>query len=779
MEATKIAHALSRGWRAGAPGPNEILAAADAARDRGDWVTAAQEYRAYLELKPDHAAIWVQLGNMLKEQRELPASLMAYEKALNLGLDDSDTHLQIGHLHKIGGDIESAAQSYARALAFAPVNMNAFEELEHMGLIEKANDIIIQKNAELAPSGHLIVFDITDLVMYMGHHDNLSGIQRVQCSVIQAVFKYQLCASEDVQFISWDAERGTFRSVDPEKLRALLDDLALPPERRTQEFDPVEARAGRLYPVAPLGTFLRPGRTTVLLLGAAWVIPEYASLILSLKRNYQAAFVMLFHDLIPIYARETCDQGTAEVFKRFMDQVIPVIDHALCVSQSTARDLGRYCREIGYTLPPTVVTQLGTSFDEFFPPEIDSVAVAPSKRETTPFVLFVATIEGRKNHNFMFEVWRNLVDRGIEVPRLVCVGRLGWRAEAFLSNLLETDYLDGQIELRENVSDAELNALYSDCLFTVFPSVYEGWGLPIGESLGHGKLCVMADNSSLPEVAGEFGCVIPLDDIDAAADTIATLIVEPERVRAYEEAIAARFEPMRWEDVAQRMVDCAVAVQASQTGVADRPVIVPGREYPVRMLPGSFDGLVGRALMETMMSAFAAPILGNNARALERVNGLLARDIHWHVPEDWGSWARHPRAGLQMLVDTRPLGKDAEVNFYASLTFVGPVLGSRIRLLIDGIEVGDPRPVESAEALIVWALSLADLRRLAKSTRDGLLAINLQFDLVGITPAAIEASRALDQRGLTFGLKSFVFLGAGAMADRLRIAERNNYKLVG
>lgn len=777
METTRIAHALSRGWRSGATNPQDILAAADAARDRKAWEDAAQQYRRYLELRPEHAAIWVQLGNMLKEQRALDASQTAYEKAIALGLDDSDTHLQIGHLHKIGGNIGAAADSYARALEFLPTNMDAFEELERMGLIEKANDIVIQQNAALFPAGHLIVFDITDLVLYIGVHDNLSGIQRVQCSVIQAIFKYELCASEDVQFISWDTERGTFRSVDQDKLRALLDDLALPPERRMQEFDPAEARAGRLYPVAPLGTFLRPGRTTVVLLGAAWVIPEYASLILSLKRSYQAAFVMLFHDLIPIYARETCDQGTAAVFKRFIDQVIPVVDRALCVSHSTARDLGRYCRELSYTLPPTAVTQLGTSFDEFFPRDIDQLADALPSGATTPFVLFVATIEGRKNHNFLFEVWRNLAMRGIAVPRLVCVGRLGWRAEAFLGNLLETDYLGGQIEIRENVSDAELNALYRDCLFTVFPSVYEGWGLPIGESLGHGKLCVVADNSSLPEVAGEFGCVIPLGDAGAAADIIAGLIEEPERVRAYEEAIAARFEPLRWEDVARRIVNCALAVQAEGDRVAARPVIVPGREYPLRMLPGSFDGLVGRLLMETMVGAVMAPITGNNARAVERVNGLLARDTHWYPPESWGSWARHPRAGLQILLDTASLDDDAEINLYAALTFVGPVVGTRIRVLIDGVEIGDPRPVVGGEALVVWALQLAELRRLAKSAQGALLALDLQFDLVGVTPAIFEASRALDQRGLTFGLKSFIVLGSDAMAERLRIAERNNYKL--
>ncbi len=779
MLATRIRRSLFGAPAQTSSDPAAILATADAARDRGDWAAAAQEYRRYLDLRPDHADIWVQLGNMHKEQHQVDSSLSAYRRALALGLNTSDTHLQLGHLYKLMGDRQSAMQYYLHALDLTPFNCHAFEELEHMGLIDQASDIILRSHAPLQRSEPLVLFDISDLVCYIGHHDNLSGIQRVQCCVIQAVMKYALLDPRDVRFVSFDHTQGLFRSVCADQFIALLDDLARPPERRTVEFDAEGARAGRLFPQEPLAAVLRPGRTTVVLLGAAWVIPEYSALIVNLKRRHGVRFAMLFHDFIPIYARETCDQGTAVVFREFVDQVLPVVDLAMCVSQSTERDLKRYCRESGRDAPPSLVTRLGTSFDEFFP-RSEAPVPAPrrsDKRARDPFVLFVSTIEGRKNHIFMFDVWRALAQRGVKLPRLVCVGRFGWRAEAFLTSLFETDYLDGRIELREDVSDEALNALYAECLFTVFPSVYEGWGLPIGESLGHGKLCVLADNSSLPEVAGEFGCFIPLDDVEAAADTIAGLLGDPDRLAAYEAAIAERFAPLRWEEVARTVIEGCQALDETALPTNARPLIAPGTEYTLKRLQVSFDGLTGRAMIEAMEDAFSAPILGGHTRAAHRVAGLLARDERWFPAERWGSWARDQRARLQFRIDPESFADEREIMLYGAFTFVGPVLGSRLRLLIGGVALGDERMVDSQSAVLAWSLPLADLRRRCEETPEGMLAVDFGFELVGLHPGAIDASRAIDARGLTFGLRSFVLLGGGAMTERLRIAERNGYAL--
>lgn len=778
MKAARIFGALIGSPPAGASDPGAILAAADAARDRGDWGAAARDYSLYLKLRPDHAEIWVQLGNMYKEEHRIDSSMSAYRKALALGLNTSDTHLQLGHLHKVMGDWRGASESYLRALDFTPLNLHAFEELERMGLVDQANEILLHKHAPAFRSEQLVVFDISDLVFYIGHHDNLSGIQRVQCCVIQAVMKYGLHDPRDLRFISYDRDLRAFRSVDPDRFLALLDDLALPKERRTVEFDAAAARHGRLFAREPLAAFLRPGRTTVVLLGAAWVIPEYASLIVNLKRTHDARFAMLFHDFIPIYARETCDQGTAVVFREFVDQMLPVVDLAMCVSRSTERDLKRYCSERGTPVPPTLVTRLGTSFDEFFPGVGDAAAPGrPGAGGRDPFVLFVSTIEGRKNHNFMFRTWRALIERGVDVPRLVCVGRIGWRAETFLTNLLESDYLGGRIELREDVSDEALNRLYRDCLFTVFPSVYEGWGLPIGESLGHGKLCVLADNSSLPEVAGEFGCFIPIDDVAAAADAIAALLAEPDRLHAYEAAIAARFTPLRWEDIAGRVVEGCLALQRSEAPTYRRPLIVPGTEYTVKKLQGGFDGLLGRAMLEAMEEACSAPIMGGTAKAAHRVAGLHARDSNWFPAERWGSWALHERAGLQFAIDPAALAGMSEVVLYGAFTFIAPMLGARMRLLAGGKPLGDERVVDSTGAVLAWPLPVAELRRRGSEDDDGMLALDFGFELIGTTPAMREASRAIDPRALTFGLRSFALLGADAMAERLKIAERNAYRL--
>lgn len=755
---------------------NAQLDAANSARDQQRWGDAARLYRRYLLFKRNEADIWVQLGNMLKEERRFRKSMAAYEKAISLGLNNSDLYLQIGHLHKVMGKLQDSIEYYLRSLKCETFNIHAFEELSRMGLENEANKILSEKFTVSQRSENLVVFDISDLVLYIGEHENVSGIQRVQCCVIQALLKHQLYDPCDLRFISYDQELRAFRSVCTDSLLDLLDDLALPKDRRRIEFDAASARRGRLFPQEPLIAFLRPGRTIVALLGAAWVIPQYASWMVNLKRTHDVRFAMLFHDFIPIYARETCDQGTAEVFKEFVDLILPITDLAMCVSMSTERDLKRYCNEIGCSVPPTLVTQLGTSFDESSlraNEELPACAL-----QDAPYVLFVSTIEGRKNHKYMFDIWRLLIERGIEVPRLVCIGRLGWRAEAFLTNLLETDYLDGLIELREDVSDEALNDLYRGCLFTVFPSLYEGWGLPVGESLGHGKLCVLSDNSSLPEVAGEFGCYLPQGDIEKAADTIAALLGNPERILALENAIATGFTPLRWEEIAQRVIDGCTRLGSEGSATKRLPTVLLGKEYTLKRLRGAFDAPVGRAMLEAVKERFNAPITGEVAKSAQRANGLLARDQNWHEAEPWGCWALADQAGVQFALIDSELAGEEELVFYGAFAFMASKIGASLRLLVGGMAIDGERVIEADQAVLAWSLPVAQLRRRATWRVDGNLDLDCQFELTNVTHLARDASRAIDPRGLTFGLKSFVLLPASAIAQRLKIAERSSFKVV-
>ena len=172
----------------------------------------------------------------------------------------------------------------------------------------------------------------------------------------------------------------------------------------------------------------------------------------------------------------------------------------------------------------------------------------------TPYVLIVGTMEVRKNLWRVATVWDRLRrERGRALPKLVLAGRRGWLNGDFDRLMDATGQLGGWIEIVEAPGDDTLDHLYRNCLFTITASFYEGWGLPIGESLGYGKTAVVSDTSSMPEVGGdlvEYCDPHAPDSIEAAC---LRLIDDPGHRRALEARIAAT--PLRdWDTVARDML---------------------------------------------------------------------------------------------------------------------------------------------------------------------------------------------------------------------------------
>ena len=122
------------------------------------------------------------------------------------------------------------------------------------------------------------------------------------------------------------------------------------------------------------------------------------SRVVMLKRRFGTRFVMAVHDLIPIYARETCDQGTARVFEALHATSAASVDHVLAVSENTANDLRRYVNSLRLPEPLITVTKNGSSFAEFLPrgeqPGQLTLLNLPER-----FVLFVAQSRGGRITN--------------------------------------------------------------------------------------------------------------------------------------------------------------------------------------------------------------------------------------------------------------------------------------------------------------------------------------------------------------------------------------------
>ena len=232
----------------------------------------------------------------------------------------------------------------------------------------------------------------------------------------------------------------------------------------------------------------------------------------------------------------------------------------LATSRSTAGDVEAYAAQRGIVLrQPVVPITVGTGFTAM------AAAVAPSADLPPPdsYALFVSTIEARKNHLLLFRVWRRLLQEmpPERVPTLVFAGRVGWLVDDLMQQLDNSAWLDGKIVLIECPTDADLVALYRGCRFTLFPSLYEGWGLPVTESLAFGKPCVIANRSSLPEAGGEFARYFDPDDVNDATRVIRATIEDDAGLAAWEKRIREEFRPVDWSVSAEAVLR-AIGIEA-------------------------------------------------------------------------------------------------------------------------------------------------------------------------------------------------------------------------
>lgn len=289
-----------------------------------------------------------------------------------------------------------------------------------------------------------------------------------------------------------------------------------------------------------------------LALGSPW-FPFYERR-LDAVRARGAVVGVLVYDLIPVMRPEWCDASLVRTFRGWMSACLPRADRVFAISRATARDTEFFATSEGFSLPgPVAALPIGTGFSG--PPA--GGARRADLPEAGSYVLFVSTIEPRKNHPLLFRVWRQLLEAlpRERVPRLVFAGRVGWMSGDFMQQLRNADWLGGAIRHIDSPTDAELTSLYQGALFTIFPSLYEGWGLPVTESLAHGKPCLVARTTSLPEAGGALARYFDPDNLHEAVAAVRALIEDRAGIAAWEAEVRARFQPTSWRETAAALLE--------------------------------------------------------------------------------------------------------------------------------------------------------------------------------------------------------------------------------
>lgn len=297
---------------------------------------------------------------------------------------------------------------------------------------------------------------------------------------------------------------------------------------------------------------------------AGWTVPGpaevYHSPVYPLpeprERARRTRYFLTIYDIIPLLFPEFSSWGGDAWLGRILGSIGPD-DHLLAISEHSKRDLLDARPEIA---PERVhVTLLAADAARFYPcADAERVAAVRARYGVpdAPYVLSVATLEPRKNIAHLVRSFAELVRaERLDDLQLVLTGTKGWDAEAIFAAVGESHHVRDRIVLTGYVADADLAPLYSGALVFVYPSFYEGFGLPPLEAMQCGTPVITSNTSSLPEVVGDAGLMIDPRDGDALAQAILDVYRDSDARADLAARGRARARQFTWERYARQTVD--------------------------------------------------------------------------------------------------------------------------------------------------------------------------------------------------------------------------------
>jgi len=324
------------------------------------------------------------------------------------------------------------------------------------------------------------------------------------------------------------------------RLADRLQRVLLAPRRHAFPLDDAQGHRIACVPFnLAVGEEITPGpQDVVLFAGSDWYHKD-AQAVAALKRCLGFRLAVICYDLIPFLYPAFFPPADVVLLKKYWQQVLPLADLLIFNSRRVEADARNIATTLGVRINASGVAPLG--FEP--PPPVECPTVLPAGLVPDHYAMFVSTVEPRKGHALLLRVWQHLLAQGIPQRnefRLVFVGRPGWLVDDLLRNI-EAASRNGTLLWLRNISDGDLNSLYRGAAFCLYPSHYEGFGLPIIEAFARGKAVIASNCGAIPETAGDNAPCLDLADEAAWQQTLTQWIERPEIRAQYEARIRMGF----------------------------------------------------------------------------------------------------------------------------------------------------------------------------------------------------------------------------------------------
>lgn len=299
----------------------------------------------------------------------------------------------------------------------------------------------------------------------------------------------------------------------------------------------------------PRATIFHSG-DILLSLGATWGFPNFSESLEQVRASGVCVKRMIY-DLIPAIKPQWVTPNCMNCFVQWARDLLSGSDTVFTISDFSRNEINNYCKETPTIKVPEIrVLRLGDVLNSSF----RDTAPRPRFIPTRPFFLCVSTLDVRKNHRLLYDAWSILAQQDpLKCPDLICIGVPHLYVNTLLREIRYDRLVNRRIHILNNIPDIELSWYYQHCKATIYPSRYEGWGLPVAESLGLGKICLASNATSIPEISKDGPEFFDPMDAHQVAKLIQRVLEDQEWVEGKEKNIRACFKSTEWSQTAQQI----------------------------------------------------------------------------------------------------------------------------------------------------------------------------------------------------------------------------------
>lgn len=254
--------------------------------------------------------------------------------------------------------------------------------------------------------------------------------------------------------------------------------------------------------------------------------------------------ILTIHDLAPLIIPNAYNKRLALYYRYVLPFMIKTADRVIAVSKNTKNDL---VNRLHVNENKIKVIYLGVNQE--YKPLQKTEEITKKYGLTESFILFVGNIAPRKNLLVLLQAFNKLKKRKIK-HKLVIAGKKDQKHKQVLKMVNDLN-LGGEVIFTGYIPEEDLPSLYNAADLFVYPSLYEGFGLPVLESMACGTPVVASNTSSLPEVVGDAGLLINPRDVDALTDAIYKVLTDDELKESLVEKGLRRVKLFAWEKTAR------------------------------------------------------------------------------------------------------------------------------------------------------------------------------------------------------------------------------------